>query len=431
MKARKTYFLMTFILSLILVSMSCVDQIERNIRGKINMVVVDGRITNLDEEQIVRLFRSKADSVTGRFGSLPILNAKVELIVNGSQVVAFTEDKDIPGNYQLPAHYHGEIGNTYQLRFLLTNGTQYQSTIETLRSVPEMTNISSRFNSTDAAETITPFKGFHEIFIDTQDPTYERNYYNWEWILYERQPWCRSCLRGVYAVNNIIPGSYLFRRYFVSGNELFEDCFIPKPVFDNPEAPPVSNSDFRYDYECRTKCWEIIHNGSMNLFDDNLTNGGKIVSRSVAKIPFYQRSGCLVELRQLSFSKDAYEYYKLFQQQIQNAGGIADTPPTALRGNIQNVVNSHENVVGFFSASAVSSIRHWLDRRDTGGVVPPGLFEALSGGRPPSPEPPPPYDGPRGEPLVLIWGGPPRVPTAICVKSDNRTPTRPEGWIDE
>jgi hypothetical protein len=430
MKYQTTYFIKAFVFSLILVSISCVDQIEYNINSRINLVVVDGRLTTLDEEQIVRLFRSKADSVTGRFGSMPILGAKMELVVNGSQIVAFTENKAIPGNYILPEHYRGEVGNTYQIRFQLPEGTSYESEPEELKAVPSMQNLTVKFNPSEVAETGMTFKGFHEFFADVQDPANQKNFYSWEYNLYEKQDWCKSCLRGVYAVNNIIPNKYMFRLYYVSGDEPFEDCFTPQPKWDDPEAPQVSNSDWTYDYLCRTKCWEILHNTRMNLFDDTFTNGGQILHRSIAKIPFYQRSACLVEVRQLSMTKSAYDYYKLFQQQIDNNGGIADTPPTALRGNIKNTANSKEVVVGYFSVSDVSSTKYWLDRKDTGGAIPPGLFEALTA-RSPNPEPDPPYTGPRGSPMVLIWGGPPRVPTAFCIKSDSRTPSKPDGWRDE
>jgi hypothetical protein len=428
MKYQTTFFLKAF--SLILITIGCVDQIEYNIHSKINIIVVDGRLTTLDEEQIVRLFRSKADSVSGRFGSTPVTDAKMELVVNGTEIIPFTENKNIPGNYNLPLHFKGEVGKTYQIRFQLTNGTNYESTLEELKSVPPMENLRVKFNPNAVAETGMTFKGFHEFYADVKDPVNEKNFYSWEYNLYEKQDWCKSCLRGVYAVNNIILGKYMFRLYFVSGNELFEDCFIPLPQYDDPEAPDISNSDWTYDYLCRTKCWEVLHNFNMNLFDDAFTNGGQILHRSIAKIPFYQRSACLVELRQLSMTKSAYDYYKLFQQQIENNGGIADTPPTALRGNIKNTANAKEIVVGYFSVSDVSSTRYWLERKDTGNAIPPGLFEALTA-RTPNPEPDPPYTGPRGQPLVLIWGGPPRVPTALCIKSDTRTPQRPDGWRDE
>ncbi|MDB5241629.1 MAG: hypothetical protein JWP57_2254, partial [Spirosoma sp.] len=185
------------------------------------------------------------------------------------------------------------------------------------------------------------------------------------------------------------------------------------------------------------QCWEIISSNTINLFDDQYTNGGLITGRNVAHIPFYIHGPGLVEIRQSSLTTDAYQYAKLFQQQTQNTGGLADTPPTALGGNIHNPANPKEMVVGYFSASAVATRRYWLDRKDAVGfpfgVTDPvfkpqsladELFYALNL-RPPLPEPQPPQ-----QPEVYLQNSPPRPPTALCVPSDSRTPFRPEGWRD-
>ncbi|HEV7350881.1 hypothetical protein [Telluribacter sp.] len=125
----------------------------------------------------------------------------------------------------------------------------------------------------------------------------------------------------------------------------------------------------------------------------------------------------------------------MVETQTQNSGNLADTPPTAPIGNIRNAANSKEIVVGFFSTSTVSELRYWLDRKDVIGL-PIGaydengeilnwdeeLFFALIGRRP-TPEPTPP-----NMPAISIYGGPPRVPTAICEYINSSTPFKPEGW---
>ncbi len=78
----------------------------------------------------------------------------------------------------------------------------------------------------------------------------------------------------------------------------------------------------------------------------------------MATIPFYTHNPGLVEIRQTSLTADAYRYYSLFQQQTQNTGGLADTPPSALAGNVHNVANKREVVVGFFTASVIASSRY-------------------------------------------------------------------------
>jgi len=428
----KYIFLRFFVPALLLMAVSCVDQLEYNIGGRINTLVVDGLLTTADEQHTVRIYRAKSDEATGKYDSAPITGIVMELVVDGTQTVAFTEDKVLAGKYYLPEHFRAQVGKSYQLKFRLPDGTNYESTIQKVVPVPAMTNVKSRFVPNQAADARLKFNGFHELYIDTQDPADQQNFYSWEWTQYEKQDWCKSCSRGVYAVNAILPGVYLDKRYFVSGNEPFEDCFSPKYSWDNDwSMPPIPNEEWTYDYQCRTQCWQVFRNPNLNLFDDRLTNGGKILQRSVARIPFYQHGGSSVELRQLSLDKDAYNYFKLFQQQTENTGGIADTPPTALRGNIKNVQDAKESIVGYFQVSDVSIVRHWVDRKDTGasGITPPGLFEALNG-RAISPEPSPNINTGSSAAKILIYGGPPRLPTALCIKSDARTPVKPQGWVD-
>ena len=50
-----------------LLPLGCVDPEEVAFNATINVVVVDGTITNLAEPQSIRLNRSKADPFTGRF----------------------------------------------------------------------------------------------------------------------------------------------------------------------------------------------------------------------------------------------------------------------------------------------------------------------------------------------------------------------------
>lgn len=423
-----------------LLPVSCVDQLDLSLRGTVNVVVVDGTITNLAEPQIIRLNRSKADSITGRFGTVPLTKAAVEVVVDSAQVIACHETVD--GSYQLPADFRGQVGHAYQLRFTLSDGTHYQSTRQVMQAVPPIDQVYSQFNVTSLSAT--PLDGFftagHDLYIDSKDPVEQHNYYRWDWALYERQYYCRSCNQGVYAVNNILPHVYKNEQYYVSGNDFYEDCFVPVDYQDYGQ-PPFHHEPWVYDYNCRTQCWEIIPSYAFNLFDDATSNGGLIVRRKVAQIPYYQYAPCLVDIRQAALTKDAYRYYKLFQDQTQNTGGLADTPPTALIGNVYNTANTKVAVVGYFTASAVSLFHYWLDRRDTAGTIPLGatdpqgphvnmgddLFYALNLRRPYL-EPQPPYR--REEPKVYIFGGPPRVPTAICVPSDSKTPVRPTGWRD-
>ncbi|WP_247231949.1 DUF4249 domain-containing protein [Telluribacter sp. SYSU D00476] len=412
----------------------CVDQFDPQLPGNLDVVVVDGTITNLPEPQIIRLNRSKSDPINGRPGFMPLTKAKVQVVVDSSQVVEAHETYD--GVYALPADFRGQVGHAYQLRFTLSDGTTYQSTQQVMPDVPPMGKVRAEFNPNSLSPTLlNGYRAAHDFYIDTQDPEGQPNYYKWDWKLWEKQDWCRTCEQGVYSINNVII-KYLpnGRPILELGNELYEDCFSPPADYFLNRLVPY----WYYDYRCRTKCWSIFFSNELNLFADGYTDGAFIANRKVAQIPYYQQHGCLVELRQSSLTPSAYRFFKDLQEQTQNNGGIADPPPTASIGNVQNSGNAEELVIGYFTASAVSTQRYWLDRTDTrgipygGGVDPLGnfiagtdqLFYAIFR-RLPYPEPDPPT-----VPIVQLIDNSSRSRpyTAICLDSEKQTSAMPEGW---
>ena len=403
---RSVALLVVVCLGALLTPLACVDSLEQTLRGTVNVVVVDGTITNLTEPQIIRLNRSKADPLTGRFGTLPLTKASVEILVDSVQTIPMTETE--AGRYQAPDGFMGLMGHVYQLRFTLSDGSRYQSTPEVMPAVPAIQRVYERFNPTSLSTqlydgTINSYRGANDFFVDWQDPADQHNYYRWDWKLWEKQDWCHTCQQGFYMINSPID------------NTLYEDCY----------PDDQRNGYYVHDYACRGSCWEIIRNFDLNLFDDQFSNGGLIQRRRVAQIPYYQDRGCLVEIRQTSLTQPAYLYYKLVEEQTERSGGLADSPPTALVGNVQNVANSRENVVGYFAASATAPLRYWLDRKQNTSR-PPGLYLGLNGVNP-SPEGLN-VDPNTGKPKPSPTFRP--TPTAICVDSDTRTPNKPEGWRD-
>ncbi|GAB3708180.1 hypothetical protein GCM10027592_43030 [Spirosoma flavus] len=440
-------FVLIGLLTLI-VPFACIDPADIDLHSSKTILVVDGTITNLPEPQLIKLSQTQADRLTGQINTVPLPKATVEIIVDSVQVIACHETVD--GSYQLPADFKGQVGHTYQLRFTLSDGSRYLSTPQTMPTVAPIEKITARFNPNSLSpQQLKGYKAAHDIFIDTQDPASQHNYYRWEWKLWERQYWCHSCRQGVYSKYKVLPNVYRARDYFVTGTEPYNDCFSPPAGKAGEEAPEVPKEDWIYDYGCETPCWQIVYGYDIEVFDDQFTNGQPIVQQRVAQVPFYDPGPGLVDVRQLSLTPDAYRYYKIFQEQTQHSGGLADNLPTALAGNVHQVDNPKVMVVGYFSASAVSLGHYWLDRKDAKGLpygVAPtttvadslksrgtyeasldGLFFALNN-RLPNTEPSPPYLGERLKAKVRLWPNDDRPPLAPCLQNDRQTPFKPEGW---
>ena len=386
-----TSSLYSFLLFSVLI-LGCVDPYEPEVKSTVDVIVVDGTITNLPEPQTIRLNRSKADPVTGRFGTTPITKASVEVVVDSITVITFSETE--AGRYQAPAGFRGQVGHKYQLIFTLGNGiNRYESDTQIMHSVSPITAVNVRFNPISLSPVQQLKGGYsaaHDFYVETQDPPDQHNYYQWEWVDWERQEWCRSCQGGLYYVKD-------------AKGDLIEDC-----VATNAPVP------FVYDYNCRTVCWEIVYSSDLVLFDDQFNNGSLIKGLRVAQVPVYSKEHCLVEIRQSSLTATAYSYFKKLNEQTQKTGGVADTPASIPAGNVRNQTNQTEVVAGYFTASAVASQRYWLTRSDAIGFA-PGLFAALNDGRLPVNE----------QSLARD-----RPPLAVCVPSDSRTPFKPIGWRD-
>lgn len=231
---------------------ACVDAYEPVFNATVNVIVVDGTITNLAEPQVIRLNRSKADPVTGRFGTTPITKATVEVVVDSAQVIAAHETAD--GTYQLPSDFWGQVGHAYQLRFTLSDGSRYESDRQVMPAVVPITRVYHRFNPASLPAQrpdgrASLIRGASDVFVDWQDPATERNFYRWEWKLWERQDWCRTCGDGFYLVWNKD-----------NTGQLYEDCYTPRSTGTQygPSTPYFVN-----DYRCRTQCWATTSTCSM------------------------------------------------------------------------------------------------------------------------------------------------------------------------
>ena len=371
-------------LLLVGVLVGCVRAYDPDLTLTADVVVVDGTVTDQAERQIIRLSRSRVEF--GASGTAPLSGARVEVLVNGTETVVFSENSAVKGQYEAPAEFRGRVGNRYRLRFRTAEGTNYESEEELLPAVPPITRVYDRFDAAGIPNAErTRFTPAHLLYLDTQDPADARNFYRWQYTLWEQQGWCTTCDRALYVV---------------APNGLSGTC-------QRDLSLPLNSS---FDYRCRPMCWEIIRGLSINLFADNLSNGRPILGRPVGAIAFTQRTGALVEIRQQGLTAEAWRYFRLLEQQTQNTGGLADTPPAPLVGNVRNLGKPDELVAGYFAAASVASVRHWIDRQNASGR-PVGLFEYLNN-RQPSPEP----------------GTDTRPPLAICVPSETRTPVMPEGW---
>lgn len=393
-------FLLTFLITGIT---ACVEPYGVTFETAKEYIVVDGVLTDLDVPQFISLSKTNPEATnesseftqtiwTKGLSTLPLEKAKAKVIVNGTQVLSLTETE--PGIYQLPANFKGKVGDAYELEFLTEKGKFYKSSSEIMPPVSAVNRAYDVFNPKGIpklSEYYGEFTPSNDIYLDFDDPAGEKNFYRWQWTLWELQKTCTTCNQGKY---------YLFD----AENGVDGDCF---------KDLTLKYNDI-YDYTCEDLCWDIFYSKDITIFSDIYTNGQGQKDKLVAQIPLLQSNPCLVSLQQNSLTPNAYRFLKLIQDQANNSGTLADTPPAPIQGNVTNQKDKNELIIGFFTASSVSEYRTMLWRKNIkNAAVLNQLFKTIHN---------------RDPILEERSAGRPYIPLAICKKSRSRTPFLPKDW---
>jgi hypothetical protein len=395
-----------FIISIWIIATSifaCVEPYRVDFGSTKEYVVVDGVITDLEGPQFITLSKTNPDakSESSEFSqtiwtkgesTLPLSKAKVKVLVNGSQPYELTESE--PGIYQLPLSFRGKVGDSYEIQFQTEEGKTYASTPEKMLPVATIKRAYDVFNPkgiSKLSEYYGDYTPSNDIYLDFDDPAGEKNFYRWQWTLWEVQKTCSTCNQGKY---------YLFE----TQNGVDGDCFKDLTL----------NFNNIYDYTCEDLCWDIFYSQGINIFADTYTNGQGQKDKLVAQIPLFQSNPCLVSLQQNSVTPGAYRFLKLIQDQAVNSGTLADTPPAPIQGNVFNTKDKNELIIGFFTASSVAEYRTMLWRKNIKNVaVLNQLFKTIHN---------------RDQIYEERSAERPYIPLAICKKSSSRTPFLPKDW---
>jgi hypothetical protein len=359
---------------------ACIEDFRIKFPVKENILIVEGILTDQPGEQFVSLKATQNRLDSAKF--FAVLNANVEILVDDKERILLI-DKFKNGEYYLPINFKVKTNTSYKLKITTLDGKKYESTNEMLTASPQMENVRIVFEAQGILKGIVK-EPAHFIYIDTQDPKGINNNYFWTWQVWEKQPFCISCSSG---------GPYRYntrtRRW---------ECV-------------VGLSLLYYDYPCDVACWDKFSSPELNVIGDKFLDGNQIKDRLVAKVPYRQIDGALVEIKQQCVSEAGYRYLRLLIEQGQNTGTLADTPPAALVGNIKNIDNPKESVAGVFLVSGTDKKLIWLDRKD----VPEGSSRPL---------------GILGREPGTTDAGNPILPIITCINSNTRTKIKPIGWRD-
>lgn len=309
-----------FICSLIFISFaSCIEPVALVISRTGGQVIIDGRFTNEPGPEVIFI------GIAANKSRVPevLSGATITIFDDEGNTANFIEDPRQAGKYLLPDEaMDAVIGKTYFIEVSVPDRGVYRSRPEKL---------------------LAPQAKLEAIYYDF---TIEEEV-NENAIVFE----------------NTFINAYID----VSINQTNEEPFFLR--WDVEEVFLVSPTDFPDPFgHIPPPCYVYKYTSdiNINLFDGSRNQGEFLqeVKVGTQKIDFSFREKHYFTVYQRSISQEAYEYWRKAGQLLTNVGSIFDTPPAPIPGNMHNVEDAEEEVLGYFEVASSSHIRFRTFRDD-------------------------------------------------------------------
>lgn len=293
-----------YLVIILVLSTSCLERFWPEVDKYDELLVVDGLLTDAAGPYQVKL------SVSSQLDELvyhPLSGANVTVIDNMGDMTLLAETSK--GNYETPDGFQGIAGRQYKLMVQTPDGKSYETGFQELKESPE---IDSLYAEAEIRDTRNPNElyGGYQFFVDVKPENNLGGYYFWRMDeAYE--------FRSAYYIDYIFNGTMV---------EMF-------------------NRDSVYFCYGQGKRSEIYTYDTQNLADKEIT---KLPLAFVSnQTPRLSMEYCL-QVKQYFISEEAYHYWNGIEKQRGDQGALYSKQPYQIAGNLKNMDNPDEPVLGFF-----------------------------------------------------------------------------------
>jgi len=304
MKHRLIYFLIIFL------GIQCRQTYLPPVTQKnYSYLVVDGFIANGSDSTIIKL--SRTTPISDSIFSVPEVGAQVTVIGDQSDIYFLADGGN--GSYYIPSLVLNS-SEKYTLRIITTNGNVYESNPLEVKASPPIDSVSW--------DQLTP--GIVNIYVTTHDPQNNTRYYRWDYT-----------------------ETWQYGAKFQSTLEYTSNGLVMRPPADQIST-----------------CWRsrnspnILINSSEKLADDVIFKN-QLLQITGPDDRLDKKYSILV--KQYAIDKNAFNYYQQLQNNSENLGSIFGPTPSQLNGNIHNVNDASERVIGYINAGSISQQRIFID----------------------------------------------------------------------
>jgi len=297
-----------------LIITSCIDPYPPPvIDTEINYLVVDGSINS--DAGTAHITLSRAVPLSSTEPSPREKNATVSVEDNDGNIFLLTESGN--GVYE---HASLPVDNTkqYRLHIKTTDNTVYRSDFIAIKPTPAIDSLTWAPNNDRSGI---------EISVTTHDDTRQTRYYQWSF-----------------------EETYEYQAAFHSSYKIEEDTVILLPQNERTYV-----------------CWRTLTSQNILIGSTERLNEDVIYKQPLALIPKNSQKLIIkysILVKQRSLSREAYDYWLNLQKTTENLGGLFDPQPGSVRGNVYNVSDPDDPVLGYFDAGAVTEKRLFISAVD-------------------------------------------------------------------
>lgn len=316
MQSQRNYIVAAFaILSVLGGLYSCVEPFSPSVKKYNDIIVIDGTLT--DEPGIQKITVSKTSSFTDSTFR-PENGCTVTILDDQGNIYDLSGDGN--GNYTTGfSSEQLQHGTSYMLRVIDNGGDVFESDYQELLSPTTIDSVTARYEPKYTAEVSEGLNGC-QFYVNTSGHSGKTRYYRWSM----QETWEYHSVYQVGAMwDGVLHDNYYFKKNRTT-------CWMTK------EVPGIFTATTR-DME-----GDVLKNFKLNY-----------VSTGSDRLKF--RYSLLV--REYSLSPDAYEFWSGLEKQTQQTGGLYESQPYMITGNITCVSNPDRIALGYFSASGVSKKR--------------------------------------------------------------------------